>query len=254
MDRTDKYRRWVLATMLGGTDVIARVWPETTLESIGARSLASLQLAELADLEEHAFGGSGPCERSPARFWQRRAHLSMRRQRAGLLGDLAPVWRQLLATPEPELRRILGEIGFALLAGLVATGARTDLVLACSELGEHAVRLLVHVRNVAELAVVAPWAPAVAAARATARQRGEPPLRQAYLIGRSALATAFHRLSPTLQDQMLRASRDQMTATSLPDLLANLAPLVGAEQASAQAEWVLSVVARAKADAMEARS
>ena len=254
MDRTENYRRWVLATMLGGRDVIARVWPETTLEGIGARSLASLQLAELADLEERCFGGSAPCEPAPARFWQRRAHLSMRRQREGLLCDLSPVWRQLLATPEPELRRILGEIGFALLAGQVATGNRTDLVLACSELGEHAVRLLAHVRNVAALAVVAPWAPAVAAARATARQRGEPPLRQAYLIGRSALATAFHRLSPTHQEQMLRASKDQMTATSLPDLLASLAPLVGAEQANAQADWVLSVVVLARADAMETRS
>lgn len=251
MDRTDNYRRWVLATLLRGQDVVARVWPEAKLDSIGPRSLVSLQLAELADLEERWLGGSAPCPPAASRFWQRRAHLAMQRQREDLLGSLPPVWRQLLAMPEPELRRILSEVGFALLAGQVTTGARTDLVLACSELGEHAVRLLAHIRNVDALAVVRPWAPAVAAARAAAQKRGEVPARQAYLIGRAALATAFHHLPPIHREHMLRASHDQMIATSLPDLLARLTPLVATDQAASQADWVLAFVASASVRVLE---
>lgn len=239
----EHFRRRALVAMMRDHASLARIWPGLPLDGTGPWALTSLQQAELSEAEREFFTAASPPVRSAPEFWIRRAKLVVCARRDALLRELPPVWQRLLVWSEDEMRHALAEVGFALLAGQVSAGARTDLVVLCAELGQHSFRLLAHVRNAAALAVVRPWVSEIARVREVSRQRGEPAARWPYLLGRTALATAFHALTPAQRDDMLRASCERLIPTSLPELLAALSPLLAGERAASQADWVLSQLA-----------
>ena len=230
-------RACAVSTLLRDQQLLARLWP-TAMAFAPARNLAVLQAAELVQLERQLdlHGGPGPAE--GAGYWLRRQHVATAKRRRDLLAGLPAPWPRLLGASDGLVRQGLQHLGVLLLAGLADAGGPTRLLTLGAELPETAtVALLAARRNAAALAVVRPLADATEQALATIRRAGEPASRWSYLLGRRALAAAFHQLSDDRRAAMLTASRMHLTASSLPELLAGLQPLAGEAKAEALAQF-----------------